>query len=136
MQMRVANLQWADFVVWSPVDESFVQRIKYDSTFMNGNLLKAHVFYFKKFLPTVAPYLIVSPTDGSMELTKPVQYSLMGCKELNCCKLVLGHMDPTPNINEPEVNLEKQGYKGSNNKPQHLPNEETLDPKGVTTGKN
>ena len=129
-QMRVANLQWADFVVWSPVDEPFVQRIKYDSTFMNDNLLKAHVFYFKKFLPTVAPYLIVSPTDGSMELTKPVQYSLMGCKEPNCCKLVLGHMDPTPNINEPEVNLEKQGYKGSNNKPQHLPNEETLDPKG------
>ena len=97
---------------------------------MNDNLLKAHVFYFKKFLPTVAFYLIVSPTDGSMELTKPVQYSLMGRKEPNCCKLVLGHMDPTPNINEPEVNVEKQGYKGSNNKPQHLPNEETLDPKG------
>ena len=39
--MRVANLQWADFVVWSPVD-LFFQRIKHDSTFMNDNLLKAH----------------------------------------------------------------------------------------------
>jgi len=40
----------------------FVQRIKYSSTFIDDVLLKAQVFYFKKFLPVVAPYVIVSPS--------------------------------------------------------------------------
>ena len=33
-KMHVINLQWCDFVVWSPMEEPFVQKIKYDSTFM------------------------------------------------------------------------------------------------------
>ena len=29
-QMHVICLQWCDFVVWSPMQESFIQRVKYD----------------------------------------------------------------------------------------------------------
>ena len=133
--MYVTNLQWCDFVVWSPMEEPFVLRINYNSTFMSDNLLKAHAFYFKKLLPSVAPHLIVSPTEYSLDLTKSMQYSLMGCRERNgtskepdCLKLVHGYLDPRTNADEQKVNLEKQDYKSSSGEePQHSPTEK-LDP--------
>lgn len=124
-QMHVTNLQWCDFVVWSPMEEEpFVQRIKYDSTFMENNLSKARTFYFKKFLPAVVPYLIVSPTE-----------SLLACrerkgtvKEPDCLKLVHGHLDNRTDTDSHEVNLVKQRYKSGSDKLQS--SDGKLDPKG------
>ena len=131
-QMRVTKVQWCDFVVWSPIDEPFVQRITYDATFMDHNLLKARVFYFKKFLPAVAPYLIVSPTEYGINVMNPMHNSLMGCKEKDktseesdCYKH--GYIDPSPTSNKQEVNLQKQGLRSTNDEP-HYPH--SVDSKG------
>lgn len=57
--MHVTGLTWCDFFVWTPVGEPFLQRIVYDTTFMNAALSKAKLFYFDKFLPAIASYFIV-----------------------------------------------------------------------------
>lgn len=62
-QMHVTCLQWCDFVVWSPLHEPFVQRIKYDADFMKSTISTAGKFYFEQFLPAVVPYMIMSPTS-------------------------------------------------------------------------
>lgn len=62
-QMHVTSLQWCDFFVWSPMGEPFIQRIDYEPAFMDQVILKAHDFYFKKFLPTALPHVIISPSD-------------------------------------------------------------------------
>ena len=59
-QMYVTELQWCDFVVWSPVPDIFVEWISYDAEFMNTALLKAQEFYFQRFLPSVVPCMIIS----------------------------------------------------------------------------
>jgi len=45
-EMHVTNSQWCDFVVWSPIDKPFVQRIRYESEFMSNAIVKAQKFYF------------------------------------------------------------------------------------------
>ena len=62
-QMHVTSLQWCDFVVWSPLHEPFVQRIKYDADFMKSAISTAGKFYFEQFLPAVVPYMIMPPTS-------------------------------------------------------------------------
>lgn len=52
-QMYVRNLKWCDFVVWSPVQDPFVEQIHYDASFMKKAVSKAEEFYFKQFLPSV-----------------------------------------------------------------------------------
>ena len=59
-QMYVTQLQWCDFVVWSPVPDIFVERISYDPEFMKTTLRKAQEFYFQRFLPSVVPCMIIS----------------------------------------------------------------------------
>jgi len=59
-QMHVTDLQWCDFVVWSPHD-IFVQRIKYDPVFMKSAISTAGKFYFQHFLPAVVPHVIIPP---------------------------------------------------------------------------
>ena len=61
-QMHVSQLPWCDFVVWCP-REIFVQRVCYNATFMNECLCKAKKFYFEKFLPSLAPYVIIKNSD-------------------------------------------------------------------------
>ena len=41
MQMHMAKLPWCDFVVWSPVDDLFVQHVQYNEQFMSGAISKA-----------------------------------------------------------------------------------------------
>ena len=62
-QMHVTSLQWCDFVVWSPLHEPFVQRIKYDADFMKSAISTADKFYFEQFLPAVVLYMIMPPTS-------------------------------------------------------------------------
>jgi len=38
------------FIVWSPVDDLFVQHVQYN---MSGAISKAHSFYFNVYLPVV-----------------------------------------------------------------------------------
>ena len=52
-QMHATHLVWCDFVVWSPIQDIFVERLYYDPIFMKAAVLKAKEFYFKKFLPSV-----------------------------------------------------------------------------------
>ena len=58
-EMRVTNSKWCDFVVWSPLDQPFVQRVRYNPEFMNKAIAKAQKIYFDKFLPAVLPYIIL-----------------------------------------------------------------------------
>ena len=51
-QMYVTRLQWCDFVVWSPLHEPFVQRIKYDA---KSAISTAGKLYFEQF--SVIPYI-------------------------------------------------------------------------------
>ena len=60
--MHITHLPWCDFVVWSPTQEPFVQRVLYDAGFMTTALRKARNFYFDKFLPSVISSIMVSPT--------------------------------------------------------------------------
>ena len=62
-QMHITRTMWCDFVVWSPTQDPFVQRVQYDVSFMNIALSKARNFYFDKFLPSVIPYIIITPVD-------------------------------------------------------------------------
>ena len=64
-QMHVTKLHWCDFVIWSPVQEPFVQRVKYDFSFMKTTLVKARKFYFEKFLPSVLPCMLITPDDSN-----------------------------------------------------------------------
>ena len=64
-QMYVTDLHWCDFVIWSPIQEPFVQRIKYDVSFMKTMLVKAHKFYFEKFLPSVLSCMLITPDDSN-----------------------------------------------------------------------
>ena len=64
-QMHVTKCKWCDFVVWSPLSAPFVQRVKYDSVFMKGAILKAQKFYFEKFLPAVVPHIIMPSSVAS-----------------------------------------------------------------------
>ena len=57
-QMHVSQFMWCDFVVWCP-RQIFVQRIYYNAAFMSECLRKAKKFYFEKFLPSLAPYVII-----------------------------------------------------------------------------
>ena len=59
--MHVTHLPWCDFAVWSPVQEPFIQRVRYDAGFMTTALGKARKFYFNKFLPSVLPIILVPP---------------------------------------------------------------------------
>ena len=63
--MHVTKLHWCDFVIWSPVQEPFVQRVKYDFSFMKTTLVKARKFYFEKFLPSVLPCMLITPDDSN-----------------------------------------------------------------------
>jgi len=56
---------WCDFVVWCP-HQIFVQRIEYDTVFISKCLLKAKKFYFEKFLPSLAPYVIIKDSDQAI----------------------------------------------------------------------
>ena len=47
--MHVTRVQWCDFVVWSPKDDTFVQRVYYNKSFMENATVKARPFYFKKY---------------------------------------------------------------------------------------
>ena len=64
-QMHVTGLQWCDFFMWSRVGDPFLQRIVYDSTFMNGVLVKAKLFYFNIFLPAVASYFVIKSSASN-----------------------------------------------------------------------
>ena len=72
-QMHVTHLQWCDFVVWSPIQEPFVQRVQYDAPFVNTALSKARSFYFEKFLPSVVSNVIMSPDVANMDI-KPLMF--------------------------------------------------------------
>ncbi|XP_065899160.1 uncharacterized protein [Dysidea avara] len=59
-QMHVTHISWCDFVVWSPMQDVFVERVYYDPAFMTTAMSKAQEFYFKKFLPSVVPYIVIT----------------------------------------------------------------------------
>jgi len=54
-EMHVTRVQWCDFVVWSPIDDTFVQRVYYNKSFMENAIAKAQTFYFEKYLPSIVP---------------------------------------------------------------------------------
>ena len=39
-QMHVTHLVWCDFVVWSPIQDIFVERVHYDPIFMKSFILR------------------------------------------------------------------------------------------------
>jgi len=64
-QMHVSRLVWCDFVVWCP-RQIFVQRIRYNAAFIGDCLLKAKKFYFEKFLPSIAPCVIIKNSEQAI----------------------------------------------------------------------
>ena len=44
-QMYVTNLPWCDFVVWTPVEDPFVQHVYYCKSFMERAIYQRHVFF-------------------------------------------------------------------------------------------
>ena len=64
-QMRVTHLHWCDFVVWSPIQAVFVERVVYDPVFMKAALQKAQAFYFNKFLPSIVPCMLITNDSGT-----------------------------------------------------------------------
>ena len=71
-EMHVTRLQWCDFVVWSPIEDTFVQRVYYNKPFMENIIAKVQAFYFEKYLPSIIPYMIVTPSDSGLITVKPV----------------------------------------------------------------
>ena len=67
--MYVTKLKWCGFVIWSPLQDPFVQRVCYDPVFMEEAVSKAQKFYFEQFLPSVVPCMIVPLATGS---TSPI----------------------------------------------------------------
>ena len=51
-QMYVCNVQWADFVVWTP-KQVFIQRVARDTQFFASVHAKLKAFYFEHLLPAV-----------------------------------------------------------------------------------
>lgn len=80
-QMHVTRLPWCDFVVWSPTQDPFVQRVQYDASFIKPALLKACSFCFGKFLPSVVPYIIISLGDTNPDSQSSVHPST--CEQMN-----------------------------------------------------
>ena len=66
-QVIVSHLMWCDFVVWSPIQDPFIQHVQYNASFINAVLSKARNFYFDKFLPSAVPYVIISPDDTNTD---------------------------------------------------------------------
>lgn len=76
-QMYVTNLPWCDFVVWTPVEDLFVQRVYYCKSFMEEAISKARSFYFNIFLPSAVPYFIISQdASQSVEITDVIKSSV------------------------------------------------------------
>ena len=48
-EMYVTSTQWCDFVVWSPNEDPFVERINYDSIFIEKALVKLKNFLLTNF---------------------------------------------------------------------------------------
>ena len=71
-EMHVIRLQWCDFVVWSPIEDTFVQRVYYNKPFMENIIAKAQAFYFEKYLPSIIPYMIATTSDSGLITVKPV----------------------------------------------------------------
>ena len=67
--MHVTHLPWCDFIVWSPIQDLFVERVYYDPVFMKAAVLKAQAFYFEKLLPLVVPYMIISQSSEKESTT-------------------------------------------------------------------
>ena len=63
--MHVTHLPWCDFVVWSPIQDVFIELVLYNPAFITPAISKAEDFYFNKFLPSILPYFIV--TDMKQE---------------------------------------------------------------------
>ena len=70
--MLVVSLQWCDFIVWSLMGKSFIQRIEYELVLIDKVLLKACDFYFNKFLPTIVPHAIIPPSDCTISFSGPI----------------------------------------------------------------
>ena len=49
-EMHITRLQ---FIVWSPIEDAFVQRVYYNKSFMENIIATAQAFYFEKQLPSV-----------------------------------------------------------------------------------
>ena len=72
--MHVSKLPWCDFVVWSPVNDLFVQRVYYNKQFMEEVLSKARSFYFNVYLPSVVPFVVISShAAGKFELLESIK---------------------------------------------------------------
>jgi len=73
-EMHVTRLPWCDFVVWSPKEDIFLERVYYDKAFMDDTMANAQAFYFKKYLPSIISCMIIAPTASSfidLSMTKP-----------------------------------------------------------------
>ena len=98
-QMHVTKLPWCDFVVWSPVDDLFVERVQYNKQFVLGVITKARSFYFDVYLPAVVPCVIISEHDGNFE---PLNFGeLPPNVQLSECKSS-GNIKPSDNVKPPE----------------------------------
>lgn len=68
VQMRIAEVQYGDFVVWSPT-EMFIQRIQFDEVFFNETYSGVEKFIKTRILPELlgkyytVPRPVVSPTS-------------------------------------------------------------------------
>ena len=62
-QLYVTRLLWCDFVIWTP-DEIFVEKIHYDQKFIEEAILKAWIFYFDKFFPSIVPCMLIHDTNS------------------------------------------------------------------------
>ena len=71
-QMHGTHLAWCDFVVWSPFQDIFIERVCYDPIFMKAAVLKAKELYFEKFLPSVVPCMIISQESCEQECTSTI----------------------------------------------------------------
>ena len=81
-QMHVTKLPWCNFVVWSSVDDLFVERVHYDSEFMKEIISKARSFYFNIYLLSIVPCVIISNDTDLIENIKPVENAMLSGKAL------------------------------------------------------
>ena len=71
--MYVTELSWCDFVVWSHIEDIFMQHVYFSKPFMGDVIMKAKSFYLNLrivYLPSVASSFIISRSGKQLNEAK------------------------------------------------------------------
>jgi len=104
-QMYVTELPWCDFVVWSDIEDIFVQRVYYNKPFMDEVILRAKSFYFNLYLPSVVSNFIISRSGKHSGKQLDNVKQLDGTKQLDNAKQLdsVKQLDDTKQLDGPRL---------------------------------